>query len=118
VPGAPAPGIGRARPINNWTDAVAHGAVLAIDPKTGQQKWRFDQFDVTESGNLTTGGDLLFTGGREGYFYALDARTGAMLYRSTVGGQIANGPMTYSVDGKQYVAVISGNSLIVYGLRE
>jgi alcohol dehydrogenase (cytochrome c) len=118
VPGSPAPGIGRRSPINNWTDAVAHGAVLAIDPKTGQQKWRFDQFDVTESGNLTTGGDVLFTGGREGYFYALDARNGSVLYRSTVGGQIVNGPMTYQVDGKQYVAVISGNTLIVYGLRE
>ena len=118
VPGAPGPGIGRRSPINTWTDAVAHGAVIAIDPKTGQQKWKFDQFDVTESGNLTTAGDLLFTGGREGYFYALDARTGTLLWKSTVGGQIVNGPITYQVDGKQYVATISGNSLIVYGLRD
>ena len=92
--------------------------MIAIDPKTGQQKWKFDQFDVTESGNLTTAGDLLFTGGREGYFYALDARTGTLLWKSTVGGQIVNGPITYQVDGKQYVATISGNSLIVYGLRD
>ena len=49
---------------------------MAIDPQTGQQKWTFDQFDVTDSGILTTATDLLFTGGREGYFYALDARTG------------------------------------------
>jgi alcohol dehydrogenase (cytochrome c) len=118
VPGAPAPGIGRRTPINTWTDAVAHGAVIALDPKTGREKWRFNQFDVTESGNLTTAGDVLFTGGREGYFYALDARTGAPLWRVTVGGQIVNGPMTYSVGGRQYVAVISGNSLITFGLRE
>ena len=49
---------------------------IAIDPQTGQKKWTFKQFDVTDSGNLTTATDLLFTGGREGYFYALDARTG------------------------------------------
>ena len=79
VPGAPGVGIGRRSPINNWTDAVGHGAVIAIDPRTGEQKWKFDQFDVTDSGILTTASDLLFTGGREGYFYALDARTGALL---------------------------------------
>ena len=66
VPGAPAVGIGRRSPINNWTDAVGHGAVIAIDPRTGEQKWKFDQFDVTDSGILTTASDLLFTGGREG----------------------------------------------------
>src|SRR4029078_4048013 len=90
-------GIGRRSPINNWTDAVASGAVIAIDPRTGTEKWRFKQFDVTESGNLSTGGDVLFTGGREGYFYALDARTGAMLYRLIVGGQGGNGPLTFLV---------------------
>jgi alcohol dehydrogenase (cytochrome c) len=118
VPGSPAPGIGRRSPINNWTDAVAHGATIAIDPKTGAEKWRFSQFDVSESGNLTTGSDLLFTGGREGYFYALDARTGAQLWRFTAGGQIVNGPMTYQVDGKQYLTVISGNTMITFGLRD
>jgi alcohol dehydrogenase (cytochrome c) len=118
VPGAPSIRIGRATPINNWTDAVGHGAVIAIDPHTGQHKWKFDQYDVSDSGILTTATDLLFTGGREGYFHALDARTGALLWKASLGGQIVNGPMSYAVDGKQYVAVISGNSLIVFGLRE
>jgi alcohol dehydrogenase (cytochrome c) len=118
VPGAPAPGIGRRSPINNWTDAVANGAVIAIDPKTGTEKWRFKQYDVTESGNLSTAGDVLFTGGREGYFYALDAKTGAMLYRLIVGGQVVNGPITYMVDNKQYLTFISGNTMVTLGLRE
>jgi alcohol dehydrogenase (cytochrome c) len=61
---------------------------------------------------------VLFTGGREGYFYALDARTGTVLYRATLGGQIVNGPITYQVDGKQYVTVISGNTMVTLGLRE
>lgn len=118
VPGAPAVRIGRTTPINNWTDAVGHGAVMAIDPTTGQTKWKFDQFDVTDSGILTTATDLLFTGGREGYFYALDARNGAELWSASLGGQIVNGPISYSVNGKQYVAVISGNSLFAFALRE
>ena len=118
VPGAPAVRIGRATPINNWTDAVGHGAVMAIDPRTGQQKWKVDQYDVTDSGILTTATDLLFTGGREGYFHALDARTGAPLWKVSLGGQIVNGPISYAVDGKQYIAVISGNSLLTFGLRE
>jgi alcohol dehydrogenase (cytochrome c) len=117
-PDAPTPGIGRRSPINNWTNVVANGAVIAIDPQTGQHKWKFTQYDVTDSGILTTASDLLFTGGREGYFHALDARTGSLLWKVNLGGQIVNGPMTYQVDGKQYVAVISGNSLLTFALRD
>jgi alcohol dehydrogenase (cytochrome c) len=118
VPGAPGIRIGRATPINNWTDAVGHGTVMAIDPQTGLKKWTYRQYDVTDSGILTTATDLLFTGGREGYFYALDARTGDELWRASLGGQIVNGPITYAVDGKQYVSVISGHSLVTFTLRE
>jgi len=118
VPNAPGVRIGRTTPINNWTDAAGHGSVLAIDPRTGQTKWKFDQFDVSDSGILTTASDLLFTGGREGYFHALDARTGEQLWRASLGGQIVMGPITYAIDGKQYVSVISGNSLVTFGLRE
>jgi alcohol dehydrogenase (cytochrome c) len=118
VPGAPGIRIGRTTPINNWTDAVGHGSVIAIDPQTGQRKWTFPQYDVTDSGILTTATDLLFTGGREGYFYALDAKTGTELWKASLGGQIVNGPITYAVEGKQYVAVISGNSLVTFALRD
>jgi alcohol dehydrogenase (cytochrome c) len=105
-------------PINTWTDAVGKGSVLAIDPKTGDHKWRFDMTDVTDSGILTTASDLLFTGGREGYFQALDARTGSLLWKASLGGQIVSGPMTYQVDGKQYVATIAGNTLVAFALRD
>ena len=104
--------------INTWTEEAGHGAVLAIDPRTGEKKWKFQMTDVTDSGILTTASDLLFTGGREGYFHALDARTGTLLWKATLGGQIAAGPMTYQVDGKQYVAIAAGHSLFVFGLRE
>ena len=117
VPGAPSPGLRRG-PINNWTEAAATGAVLALDASTGERKWRFAMTDITDSGILTTASDVLFTGGREGYFQALDARTGTLLWKASLGAQIVNGPITYAVDGKQYVATISGLSLCVFGLRE
>src|SRR5687767_14332283 len=118
VPDAPGVGIGRRSPINNWTDAVGHGAVIALDVRTGQQRWKFDQFDVTDSGILTTATDLLFTGGREGHFHALDARTGALLWKASLGGQIVNGPISYQIDGRQYIATISGNNLVAFALRQ
>ncbi len=104
-------------PINVWTEAAGHGAVVAIDPRTGDKKWRFLMTDVTDSGILTTATDLLFTGGREGYFHALDARTGALLWNASLGGQVASGPMTFEVEGKQYVSVAAGHSLFTFALR-
>jgi alcohol dehydrogenase (cytochrome c) len=118
VPGAPAVPVLRRGPINNWTDAVANGAVLALDPQTGEQKWKFDMTDVSDSGILTTASDLLFSGGREGYFQALDARNGTLLWKTNLGGQIVSGPMTYAVGGQQYVATIAGQVLAVFGLRQ
>ena len=117
VPGAPAVPTLRRGPINDWTDAAASGAVIALDPRTGEQRWKFEMTDVTDSGILTTASDLLFTGGREGYFQALDARSGELLWQTNLGGQIVNGPITYAVDGVQYVATIAGQSLVAFALR-
>ena len=90
---------------------------MAIDPRTGAAKWKFEQFDVSDSGILTTASDLLFTGGREGHFHALDARTGELLWKASLGGQIVMAPVTFEVDGDQYVSVISGHTLVTFGLR-
>jgi alcohol dehydrogenase (cytochrome c) len=95
-----------------------YGAVWAVDPKTGQMKWEFKMSDVTDAGVLTTASDVLFTGGREGYFFAIDARNGELLWKATVGGQVQSGPMTYAVGGRQYVAVAAGNSLFCFALRQ
>jgi|GraSoiStandDraft_10_1057309.scaffolds.fasta_scaffold26889_1 alcohol dehydrogenase (cytochrome c) len=118
VPGAPTvPAIQRG-PVNNWTEAAGNGAIKAIDPRTGKERWKYDTTDVADGGILTTASDVLFSGNREGYFQALDARTGTFLWKTNLGAQIVNGPITYAVDGKQYVATISGQSLVVFGLRE
>jgi alcohol dehydrogenase (cytochrome c) len=116
APGVPA-AAGRGA-INNWTAEMGNGAVLALDPRTGERRWRFELTDVTTSGVLTTASDLVFTGSREGHFHALDARSGALLWRASLGGQIASGPMTYAVDGKQYVAVAAGNALYAFALDD
>jgi alcohol dehydrogenase (cytochrome c) len=116
IPGAPAiQGLIRG-PINNWTDAAGHGAVQAIDPSTGEAKWKFNMIDVTDSGIVTTASDLLITGGREGYLHILDARNGTLLWKSNLGAQVRQNPMTYAVNGKQYIAVIAGLSLFVFAL--
>jgi alcohol dehydrogenase (cytochrome c) len=119
VPDAPVPPNIRRPPINNWTDAIAHGAVIAMDPNTGDRKWTFPMYDLTDAGILTTGSDLLFTGNREGFFQALDARTGTLLWKTTLGSvQIYAAPITYQVDGKQFVSVICGDVLIAFALRD
>ncbi len=118
VAGAPTIGIGRTNPINNWTDEVGHASLKAMNPQTGEEAWEFEQYDVSDSGMLTTASDLLFTGGREGYFHILDARNGELLWYKNLGGQLVMAPVTYMVDGIQYVAVISGNTLVTFALRQ
>jgi alcohol dehydrogenase (cytochrome c) len=108
----------RASPVNRRLQDSGWGAIQAVDPNTGLVKWQFKMVDVTDSGVLATASDLVFAGSREGYFYALDALTGAVLWKSMTGGQISAGPVTYSVDGKQYVSVPAGNAVFTFGLRE
>jgi alcohol dehydrogenase (cytochrome c) len=116
--GADNPGGQRQSPVNTYTEALAHGGVVAIDPATGEKKWHFEMHDVNSSGILTTATDLLFVGGREGYFQALDARTGALLWKQSLGGEIIAAPISFQVDGKQYITIASGNSLFAFALRE
>jgi alcohol dehydrogenase (cytochrome c) len=118
APGAPTVGIGRRGPIDYWTSEVGNGATVAMDPRTGKRAWTFSQYDVTDAGMLTTATDLLFTGGREGYFYAFDARNGRPVWKTNLGGSIVNAPITYEIDGKQYVSVIAGNILSTFALQD
>jgi alcohol dehydrogenase (cytochrome c) len=104
--------------VNVYTDAAGRGALIAIDPHTGQKKWSFDMFDVDTSGILTTASDVLFTGGREGYFQAFDANSGALLWKVNLGGDMNSGPMSYLADGKQYVLIAAGNSLFAFTLSK
>jgi alcohol dehydrogenase (cytochrome c) len=112
VPALRSPATNRRLQDSGW------GAIQAVDPATGEVKWQFRMVDVTDSGVLTTASDIVFAGGREGYFFALDARTGAVLWKAMTGGQISAGPVTYAVDGKQYVSVPAGNAVFTFCLRD
>jgi len=104
-------------PLNTRKDGEGFGAIRAMDPQTGERKWEFKMADVTDAGILTTDSDLLFSGGREGFFYALDARKGDLLWKTTLGGPIQSGPIAYSVNGREFVSVNAGSSLFVFALR-
>jgi alcohol dehydrogenase (cytochrome c) len=103
---------------NVRTDDDGYGIIRAFDPKTGERKWEYKMGDTTWGGVLTTASDLLFGGGREGYFFALNARTGEFLWKASLGGQINNAAMSYSVNGKQYIAIAAGTSLFTFALRQ
>jgi len=103
---------------NTRPEEQGYGFVRAFDMKTGDKKWEFKMNDVTYAGVLSTASDLVFSGGREGYFYALNARTGDLLWRIALGGQVNSGPMSYMVGGKQYISVAAGSTLFAFRLKE
>ena len=87
--------------------AIAH--VDAIDPLTGQKKWRVPLTDhPIWSAILTTGGQLLFTGKETGEFIALDSDTGHQVWQFQTGSGINAMPITYTHQGRQYVTILSG----------
>jgi alcohol dehydrogenase (cytochrome c) len=92
----------------------AHGALWALDVRTGKVIAK-EQFRIpNESGMLSTDGDLLFTGHHDGRFAAYDADTLKEVWSFNLGTPITAPPMTYSVGGKQYIAVVAGGTA---GLR-
>ena len=86
------------------------GELIAWDPVHARPVWSVrDEKLPVYSGVLATGGDLVFYGTMDGWFHALDARTGAELWKFHTGSGIVGNPMTYvGPDGKQYVAIYSG----------
>lgn len=118
APAGPGGGAAARAPVAYRTEEEGYGAVRALDPATGEKKWDFKMVDYTESGVLTTASDLLFSGGREGHFFAFDARNGELLWTTNLGGNVANGPITFAADGHQYVAVAAEGALYVFGLRD
>jgi alcohol dehydrogenase (cytochrome c) len=107
------------RALTNYkTEDEGYGAIRAIDPKTGDKEWDFKMVSYTENGVLSTAGDLVFGGGMEGNFVALNARTGELLWHANLGGPNASGPISYAVDGKQYIVGTGEGSLYVFGLPD
>jgi alcohol dehydrogenase (cytochrome c) len=94
---------------------TAHGALWALDVKNGKILGKATFQPPTESGMLSTDGDLLFTGHMNGKFAAYDANTLQEVWSFNTGTLITAPPMTYSVGGKQYIAVVAGGGVGVRG---
>ena len=84
------------------------GRVIAFDSVTGQTKWAVNEPWQAYSGPLTTEGNVIFYGTLDGWFKAVDQETGKLLYQFHAPSGIIGNPMTYMLNGKQYVAVLSG----------
>jgi alcohol dehydrogenase (cytochrome c) len=87
-----------------------NGELIAWDPVKHEKVWGLKTDLPFNGGTLTTGGNLVFWGDLHGDFRALDAKTGQELYKKNLGSGIGAGPITYSVNGKQYVAVVVGRT--------
>ena len=86
------------------------GWVRGYDASTGKETWATRTTLPIVAGVTPTAGGVLFTGDLNGFLLAYESKTGKELYRFNTGGPIAGGIVTYEVNGKQYVAVPSGNS--------
>jgi alcohol dehydrogenase (cytochrome c) len=93
------------------------GTVRAIDPSTGDIRWEFPLYNVeATSGVLSTGGDLVFAYSGDGNVVALDARTGKTLWHFPTGSALRGSPIAYSVDGRQFIAVITDSAVLSFAL--
>ena len=114
-------------PVAHWNGAGANGqraigqyqtgGILAYDASTGEVAWRNHLgTDMSHGqGPLTTASDLLFVGQIDGRLLAMDATDGDVLWEFQTGSGIAGAPITYEVDGEQYVAVLAAGSTNPYG---
>ena len=91
------------------------GTLRSISVETGKAAWRYDQRAALMA-LLATGGDLVFGGDLAGALRAFDAETGKVLWETSLGAQVTGHPVTFAVDGKQYVAVSTGRSNMTGGL--
>lgn len=107
IPGTPYDGMDIKTHAGNHTKQW--GAFIAWNPLTGQRAWTIPENFMVMSGALATAGDLVFYGTTDGWFRAVDARSGKVLWSQKLASGITSQPMTYlGPDGRQYVAVWSG----------
>ena len=92
------------------------GGLAKINMETGEVQHIYKGRAPGNGAVLTTAGDLVFWGDLDGKFRAFDAATGKTLWETTLGGPIDNSTISYAVNGKQYIAVMSGEGLLTGGL--
>lgn len=92
----------------------------ALDAFTGEKKWDYKQTTSIRYGPglLSTSGGLVFSGEKLGQLSALNAKTGQPLWNFFTGGVISSGPMSYAIDGVQYIAMLSGANVFAFALPD
>lgn len=110
----PNAGMGRGRvrfaPEESW------GKVVAIDPLSGAIKWEHKVLTPPWGGVMSTAGNLVFGGTTEGVVFALDARSGERLWYFAGNERVYASPISFMVNGKQYVSLAIGDVLVTFGL--
>ncbi|HEX3365693.1 PQQ-dependent dehydrogenase, methanol/ethanol family [Phenylobacterium sp.] len=107
IPGTPYDGMDLTTHAGGKTNKW--GEFIAWNPLTGERAWSIPENFMTMSGVLATAGDLVFYGTTDGWFRAVDARSGKVLWSQKLSSGITSQPMTYlGPDGRQYVAVVAG----------
>ncbi len=84
------------------------GRLLAWNPVTQKEAWTVEHLAPTNGGVLTTAGNLVFQGTADGRFVAYNAQTGQKLWESPTGTGVIAAPMTYELNGNQYVSIAAG----------
>ncbi|MCG8324928.1 MAG: PQQ-binding-like beta-propeller repeat protein, partial [Thiotrichales bacterium] len=84
------------------------GALRAMDPVTGKTVWEHKEKLPLWAGTLTTKGGLVFTGTSDGYVKAFDVKTGKELWAFQTGSGVVSVPITWEMDGRQYIGIASG----------
>lgn len=96
----------------------AFGAVRALEVLSGKLVWEFRLHSPPWAGLMATAGGLVFGGTNEGNVFALDAVDGDLLWEFQTGGHVRTNPMSFAIDGRQFVAIAAGNALFVFGLPQ
>jgi PQQ-dependent dehydrogenase (methanol/ethanol family) len=100
-------------------DPVPNSGIKALDPETGRTMWQFPTFQGSlTDGVLATAGNVVFGSLADGNIVALDSRTGQYLWHFQANSRLAASPMSYMVDGEQYVAMSAGNVIVAFSLGQ
>jgi PQQ-dependent dehydrogenase (methanol/ethanol family) len=100
--------MGAPPPPGREKEAAFQGWLIAWDPVKQQAAWKVERESAWNGGTLATGGNLVFQGDDRALFHAHDARSGKELWSFDAGRGVLAGPITYRLDGVQYIAVLAG----------
>lgn len=102
-------------------DAPGQFVLRALEPATGKRRWEYPmtgKLDAAWPGTLSTAGGVIFSADDDGHLVAFDARNGKVLWHFLTGEPIATSPVTFAVNGKQYVSIVSFTAVFTFGLFE